>query len=156
MSYNSSFLDLALQSSLAASFTSPSATAQTSLRCFGHSVDLCSCRTCRLCKPGQQKEGCLVLSPVSSCSSLSFQFPWFLSGDRAPRFRGLGRAHHPSPSDEPPTTEPEHLNCPRDAYSDFITNPTSQRATCKYKTSLKNTHTHTQKTPPKNKQKKSF
>uniref|UniRef100_A0A8C0UQX8 non-specific serine/threonine protein kinase n=1 Tax=Cyanistes caeruleus TaxID=156563 RepID=A0A8C0UQX8_CYACU len=49
--------------------------------------------------------------PCKTCSSSSFQFPWVLLVERAARLRGLGRIHHPTLSDRPPTTEPQDLHC---------------------------------------------
>lgn len=82
------------------------------LRCLAHSVDLSSCRTSRLGKPGEHGEGCLVFSPVRLVVLALFQFPWSLLVERLPMFRGFGRIHHPTLSDGSPTTESEDLNCP--------------------------------------------
>lgn len=45
---------------------------------------------------------------------LFFQFPSSLLVERLPTFRGFGRTHHPTSSDESPITESEELNLPRD------------------------------------------
>lgn len=136
MSHHSSFLDLVLLIQSGCS-TSPSAASQTLLRCLGCGVDLISCRACRLCKPGQHKEGCLVLSPVRLVAlplSNSHGSCLWREHPGSEVWAGLTIQCHLMDNLLQSPQGPKLPTGPRDGYNDFITNLTS-RATCKYKTS---------------------